>query len=151
MRSIFRCMMEGGYYPIYEKSHIIFGLDDNLCVVEYEEGILSTRLFFSIEEDNYPIFLEASNEAMLKTFVVKPVVLDDMKNLMFSCELPCDNIREFRKFFPRSIELLRETLKQHKTEMKKLLLADEVISKAIPATDENTSMAGTVKDHKVFS
>jgi hypothetical protein len=48
MRSIFRCMMEEGYYPVYENTHITFGLEDNLAVVEYEEGILSVRLFFSI-------------------------------------------------------------------------------------------------------
>ena len=128
MRSIFRCMMEGGYSPIYENSHIIFGLDNNLAVVEYEEEILSVRVFFSIEKDQYPLFLEAANQTMMKAFIVKPVVLDDMKNLMFSCETLCDNTREFKKFFPRSIELLRESLRQHKKEMKKLLVAEELIS-----------------------
>ena len=88
---------------------------------------------------------------MLKAFVVKPVVLDDMKNLMFSCETLCDTVREFRKFFPRCIELLRESLKQHRTEMKKLLLAAEVTSKTIPATDDFSSMAGTGKSRKVVS
>jgi hypothetical protein len=51
MRSIFRCMMEDGYYPTFEKTHIQFDMDDNIAVVEYEEGILAVRLFFSIEED----------------------------------------------------------------------------------------------------
>ena len=151
MRSIFRCMMEGGYYPIFEKSHIVFGLDDNLAIVEYEEGILSVRLFFSIEKETYPLFLEAANETMMKAFIVKPVVLDDMKNLMFSCETMCDNVREFRKFFPRSIELLRESLKQHRKEMKRLLLTEELISKTVPAKDDLPSMAGTTKSHKVVS
>lgn len=141
MARIFRCMMEEGHYPIYETSHIVFGLDDNLAIVEYEEGVLSVRLFFSIEEDMYPLFLEASNWTMMTTFAVKPVVLDDMKNLMFSCETLCDNIREFRKFFPRSIDLIREALNRHRAEMKK----------TIPAKDEYQSSAGTVKSNKVVS
>ena len=151
MTGIFRCMMEGGYYPIYEKTHIVFGLDDNLATVEYEDGILAVRLFFSIEKDTYPIFLEAANETMMKEYIVKPVVLDDMKNLMFSCEIMCDNLREFRRFFPRSIELLREALSRHRTEMKRLLLAQELASKTIPATDDLSPAAGTIKGHKVVS
>lgn len=151
MTGIFRCMMEGGYYPIYEKTHIVFGLDDNLATVEYEDGILAVRLFFSIEKDTYPIFLEAANETMMKEYIVKPVVLDDMKNLMFSCEIMCDNLREFRRFFPRSIELLREALSRHRTEMKRLLLAQELASKTIPATDDWSPAAGTIKGHKVVS
>lgn len=151
MTGIFRCMMEGGYYPIYEMTHIVFGLDDNLATVEYEDGILAVRLFFSIEKDTYPIFLEAANETMMKEYIVKPVVLDDMKNLMFSCEIMCDNIREFRRFFPRSIELLREALSRHRTEMKRLLLAQELASKTIPATDDWSPAAGTIKGHKVVS
>ncbi len=151
MTGIFRCMMEGGYYPIYEKTHIVFGLDDNLAIVEYEEGILSVRLFFSIDEETYPMFLEAANETMMKAFVVKPVVLDDMKNLMFSCEILCDSVREFKKFFPRSIGLLRDALKLHRTEMKRLILAQELASKTIPATDDWTPAAGNMKSHKVLS
>lgn len=151
MTVIFRCMMEGGYYPIYEKTHIVFGLDDNLATVEYEDGILAVRLFFSIEKDTYPIFLEAANETMMKEYIVKPVVLDDMKNLMFSCEIMCDNLREFRRFFPRSIEFLREALSRHRTEMKRLLLAQELASKTIPATDDWSPAAGTIKGHKVVS
>ena len=151
MRSIFRCMMEEGYYPVYENTHITFGLEDNLAVVEYEEGILSVRLFFSIEKETYPLFLEAANETMMRAFIVKPVILDDMKNLMFSCEMFCDNVREFKKFFPRSIELLREALKKHRKEMKRLLLAEELVSKTVPAMDEYPSLAGTSKSHKVVS
>ena len=143
--------MEGGYNPTYEKTHIVFGLDDNLAIVEYEEGILAVRLFFSIERDTYAMFLEAANETMMKEYIVKPVVLDDMKNLMFSCEIMCDNIRELRKFFPRSIELLRETLIRHRSEMKRLILNQELASKAIPATDDWSSAAGTAKTPKVVS
>ena len=151
MRSIFRVMMEEGYYPIYERTHIVFGLDDNLAVLEYEEGVLSVRLFFSIEQESYPLFLEAANQTMLKAFSVKPVVLDDMKNLMFSCEILCDTVREFRKFLPRTVELLRESLTQHRSEMKKLLLVEESTSKTIPAKDDFSSMAGIHKSHKVVS
>lgn len=151
LKGIFRCMMESGYYPIYEKTHIVFGLDDNLATVEYEEGILAVRLFFSIEKDTYPLFLEAANETMMKEYMVRPVVLDEMKNLMFSCETMCDNLREFRKFFPRSIGLLREALSRHRKEMKRLLLACELASKTVPATDEWTPVAGTTKSHKVVS
>jgi hypothetical protein len=94
-------------------------------VVEYQKDILSVQLFFSIESELSEMFLEASNHAMLDSFIVKPVVLDDRKNIMFSCEIICDNMREFRKFFPRAIERLRVALMSHKSEMKKLLLASE--------------------------
>ena len=142
MKSIFKCMMEEGYYPVFEKNHIEFGLSDNTAVVEYEDGILSVRVFFSIEKEMYQMFLKAANATMLKAYVVKPVVLDDMKNLMFSCEMPCDTLREFRKFFPLSIELLIEALKRHRKEMKKLI---------IPANDDYSSMAGTSKSDKIVS
>ena len=137
MRSIFRCMMEDGYYPTFEKTHILFDLADNTAVVEYEEGVLSVRIFFSIDEEAYDLFLEASNAVMMDTFMVKPAVLDDMKNIMFSCEIPCDTAKEFRKFFPRCIQLLQEGLRAHKSEMRRMILADQVASKAIPATDES--------------
>ena len=143
MRSMFRCMMEEGYYPSFEQTHIQFNLDDNIAVLEYEEGVLSVRLFFSIEEEAYEIFLEASNMMMIGTFAVKPVILEDMKNIMFSCEMRCDNLREFRKCLPWAIDKLREALKVHKGEMKKLILASELVSKTIPATDD--LVAGTRK------
>ena len=136
MRSMFRCMMEDGYYPTFEKTHIQFGLDDNIAVVEHEEGVLSVRLFFSREEEAYEIFLEASNLMMIETFAVKPVILEDMKNIMFSCELKCDTLKEFRKSLPWAIEKLREGLRAHKTQMKKLILASELVSKTIPAPDD---------------
>ena len=151
MTSIFRCMMEEGYYPVYENTHIVFGLDDNLAIVEYTEGILSVRLFFSIDAEAYEMFLEAANETMMKEYIVKPVVLDDMKNIMFSCEILCDTVREFRKFFPRSISLLTNALRQHRQEMKRLILASEIVSKTVPATDDWSSMAGTAKSRKVVS
>lgn len=137
MRNIFRYMMEDGYYPVYEKSHILFDIGDNTAVVEYNEGILSIRLFFSIEEDAYDLFLEASNSSMLETFIVKPAILQDMKNLMFSFETICESKRDFRRFFSRGIEYLEESIRAHKSEMRRMILADQVASKAIPATDES--------------
>ena len=149
MKSIFRCMMEDGYYPVFEKTHIQFGMDENIAIVEYDEEIVSVRLFFSIDEDAYDLFLEAANMTMLETYAVKPAILDDMKNIMFSCELMCDNLREFRKFFPRAIARLNEALAIHKAEMKKLILASEVASITIPATDD--SIAGINLSRKILS
>jgi hypothetical protein len=139
MRSIFRCMMEEGYYPEYEKTHILFGMDSDTAVVEYEEGILSIRVFFSIEEDAYDLFLEASNAVMAESLLVKPAILDDMKNIMFSCEIRCETVREFRKNLPWAIEKLREGLRAHKIQMKKLILANELVSKTLPATDDSAT------------
>lgn len=135
-------MMEDGYYPTFEQTHIQFGIDDNIGVVEYEEGILSVRLFFSIEEDAYDLFLEASNMTMTETYAVKPAVLDDMQNIMFSCETFCDNVREFRKFLPRAIARLKEALIIHRGEMKKLVLANEVAHATIPVKDESVTGIG---------
>ena len=140
MRKIFRCMMEEGYYPVYEKTHILFGIEDNTAVVEYEEGILSVRVFFTIEEDAYDLFLEASNAAMTETYIVKPAILEDMKNIMFSCEMMCDNMREFRKFFPKGIERITEAIIVHKAEMKKLILAENVSSAVVPATEDTFAL-----------
>lgn len=147
MTSIFRCMMEDGYYPTYEKTHILFGLDDSLGVVEYEEGILSVRLFYTIEEDAYNLFMEASNETMSECYIVKPVLLDDRKSLMFSCEMLCDTIKEFRKFFPRGVEMIKDAVDTHKQKMKMLVLSDSTI----PVNDEFQSLAGIAKSRKIFS
>jgi hypothetical protein len=120
-RSIFRFLMEGGYYPTYEKTHILFELDDNPAILEYAKGKMTVRIFFTIEEDTYNIFLEASNTTMSGTFNIKPVILDDRRTLMFSCETMCDNMREFKKFFPRSLEYIKDALILHRHEMKELL------------------------------
>ena len=139
MRVIFRCMMEEGYYPTYEKTHILFNIDDNVAVLEYEEDILSIRMFFSIEEDEYDLFLEASNAAMLESFIVKPAIMDNMKNIMFSCEMMCGTLREFRKFLPRGIQYLKEAISVHKLQMKRLILAEKVSSATISAAEETYS------------
>ena len=149
--NMFKAMMEGGYYPYYNKTHIMFSHDDNTVIVEHEDGILCVRLFFTIEEEAYDLFLEASNQTMLNTFVTKPVLMDDMKTIMFSCETFCDNIREFRKLFPRCIHLIDESIAAHKKEMKKLVLAEEALSKTIPASDDWSSLAGTLKSQKILS
>ena len=149
MRSIFRCMMEGGYYPSFEKTHILFDIEDNVAVVEYEEGILSIRIFFTIEEDAYDLFLEASNAVMMKTLMVKPAVMENMKNIVFSCETMCSNVREFRKFFPRGIEYLKECLAAHKAEMKHLILAEKVSSATVSAAEDTYLFSS--KERKVLS
>lgn len=136
-------MMEDGYFPVFERTHIQFGIDDNIAVVEYDEDIVSVRLFFSIDEEAYDLFLEASNSMMLETYIIKPAILDDMKNIMFSCEFMCDSMRDFRRFFPRSIDRLKEALDVHKSKMKKLILASEVAAATIPATEE--SVAGIAR------
>ena len=136
MRDIFRCMMENSYNPTFEPTHIQFELDNDIAVLEYEEGVLSVRLFFSIDEEAYELFLEASNMMMIETFAVKPVILEDMKNIMFSCETRCDTLREFKKCLPWAIDKIKEGLRVHKGAMKKLIIASELVSKTIPATDD---------------
>ena len=127
-------MMEEGYRPTYNITHILFDIDDNIAVLEYEEGVLSIRLFFSIEEEGYNMFLEASNATMLGTFIVKPVLLDDMKTIMFSCETLCSNLRDFRRFFPRCIDLIDESIAAHKNEMKKLMVISHKEQKSVKST-----------------
>ena len=136
IRAIFRYMMEEGYYPRYEKTYILFDIEDNTAIVEYEEDIISIRIFFSIDEDAYDLFLEASNAAMLESFMVKPAILDDMKNIMFSYEMCCDTVRDLKKFFPRGIRRLKEAMKLHKAEMKKLIIAENVSSATITAAED---------------
>lgn len=142
-------MMEDGYYPVFEKTHIQFGMDEHIAIVEYDEGIVSVRLFFSIDEEAYDFLMEAPNLTMLDTYAVKSAILDDMTNIMFSCEIMCDNLREFKKFFPRAVDRLIKALATHKSEMKKLILANEVVSRTIPATEE--SVAGINDTRKILS
>lgn len=151
MRSIFRCMMEEGYYPTFEKTHIIFGIDDNLAVLEYEEGFIVMRLFFGIEEDAYDLFLEASNETMFKTYMIKPVLLDDMNTIMFSFEVPCHTVRELRKLLKLGTEHLRKALDIHRQEMRKLILAEEMVTTTLPAKDDSSSVAGRGSKIKILS
>lgn len=121
LRSICRVMMEEGYYPHFEQNHILFNIDDNPATLEYEKGIMTVRIFFSIDEDSYGMFLKAGNATMSGTIGVKPVVLSEREILMFSSETMCDTLREFRKFLPKSIELIRDAVTVHRHEMKRLL------------------------------
>ncbi len=148
MRIIFRYMMETGYYPQYEKTHILFDIDDNIGVVEYNEDILSIRVFFTIDSEAYSFFLEASNATMAETYAVKPAILNDNKTIMFSCEIICDNLRDLRRFFPRGVERIQEALAIHKDEMKKAIISDSLTSGAI-ATGE--SIGVTQKSAKLLS
>ena len=127
MRSIFRYMMEEGYYPTFEDNHIFFDFEDNLGIVEYEDGILFLRIFFSTEDNDTSVFLESSNATMISTCVVKPVLLNDFQSLMFSCEIMCDTLRELRKFFPQGLLLLSDTINEHKRQTKQLLLAQSTV------------------------
>ena len=119
-------MMEDGYYPTFEKTHILFDLADNTAVVEYEEGVLSVRIFFSIDEEAYDLFLEASNAVMMDTF---------------SCEILCDTVKEFRKFFPVGVSRLVEAVMMHKSEMKRLILEEKVSSATISAAEDTYIMS----------
>ena len=148
MSGIFRCMMEDGYYPTFENNHILFNIEDNVAVLELEEAILSIRIFFSIEEDEYDLFLEASNAAMRESFIVKPVIMDNMKNIMFSCEMMCGTLREFRNFFPRGIQYLKDAIAVHKIQMKRLILSEKISSATISATEDTYSFK---KNRKIVS
>ncbi|MBE6231804.1 MAG: hypothetical protein IJN02_02495 [Bacteroidales bacterium] len=150
MRTIFRHLMEDGYYPQLEKSHILFNLDDNVAVLEYEENVLSIRIFFTIEEEAFDMFLDASNSAMMETYLVKPVILDDMRNIMFSFETLCDTERDFTRFFSKGLHRLSEAITIHKAEMKKLILSNEVASAAL-SQQEETSMNISVNSRKILS
>lgn len=121
MKHIFMYMMEEGYYPSYEITHILFEFEDNPAILEYTSGVLTIRIFFTIEEETFNIFLEASNSTMSETACVKPVVLEDRQTLMFSSETLCDNMRDFKKFLPRLLKNLKDALQVHKREMKNLL------------------------------
>lgn len=143
LRKIFRYLMEKGFYPTYEKTHILFASKGNAAVLEYEEDVLSIRLFFSIEKEQYDNFLEASNACMQRAFMVRPVILEDMKTIMFSCESICDTYKDFCRFFPRMLERLDEGLYIHKQEMKQVLITEEVVKAALPVTEEGFSVTGS--------
>ena len=142
MRKIFAYMMENGYEPAFEDGYILFDIEDNMSVLEYEDGILSIRTFFTIEEEGYELFLEASNFAMIKSFMIKPVIMEDMKSIMFSCETLCESMSDFKRFLPRLIEFSKTGLKIHKSEMKELIKATEILSQKMPAFDENFADTG---------
>ena len=137
MRKIFTYMMENGYEPHYEDKYILFDIDDNTSVLEYDDGILSIRTFFTIDEDGYDMFLEASNFAMMKSLMIRPVIMEDMKSIMFSCETLCGSLYEFRKFLPKLIDFSKKGLEIHKNEMRELIQASEMLmNKKMPGSDD---------------
>lgn len=139
LKDIFRYMMEEGYYPSYEYTHIQFNLDGNTAVVECEDGFASVRIFFSIDQEEYDLFIEASNLTMLNTYAVKPAVLDDRENIVFSIEMLCEGIRDFKHYFPRALDCLRDALISHKAEMKRLFLERHPSKKNVPDTEVTAS------------
>lgn len=143
MRKIFTYMMENGYEPEYEDNYILFEVEENTSVLEYENGILSLRTFFTIDDDGYEMFLEASNFAMIKSFMIKPVILEDMKSIMFSCETLCDGMNDFKRFLPRMIEFSIKGLEIHKCQVRELLKATEILSQKMPASEETFIETGT--------
>ena len=142
MLKIFRFMMENGYAPEFKENYILFSIDDNMAVLEYEEGILSVRIFFTIEKDEYDTFLEVSNRAMIQSFMIRAVILDDSSCIMFSCETICENLHDFRRFLPRMVELSKEGLKIHKAEMKDMIATEELLKRTMPAADERIVATG---------
>ena len=115
--------MEDGYYPKYEKSHLLFYIDGDMTVLEYENNILVMRILFSIDEKDYNVFLEASNTVMMNTLTVKTVMPEDRKSIIFSCETMCDNKKSLRKFLPAMISNLKDAMNLHREEMRKQILA----------------------------
>ena len=136
MRKIFAYLMENGYEPSYEDGYILFEIDNDTSVLEYDNGILSVRTFFSIDEEGYDMFMEASNLTMIKSLMIRPVIMEDMKSIMFSCETLCESMSEFRRYLPRLIEFSRKGLAAHKNEMKQLIRATEMLMTKMPASDE---------------
>lgn len=145
IRKIFTYMMENGYAPAYESGCILFDVNDNTSILEYENGILTLRTFFTIDEDGYDIFLEASNSAMVKSYMVKPVIMEDMKSIMFSCETFCSSLRDFKRFFPKMIEYSVKGLQVHKNEMRMLLDATDMLGQQMPAIDEQVIETGMAR------
>lgn len=107
---ICRCMMEDGYYPVYRKTYITFSIGDDTAVLEYDQGILSIKVFFSIDDEYSEIFLTAANTIMQSSPTIKSLMDEDGKNITFSCETFCDTKRGFRKFLPWMISRMKEAL-----------------------------------------
>ena len=142
MRNIFRYMMENGYDPVYEDNYISFNIDDNTSVLEFEEDILSVRTFFTIEEEEYDLFLEASNGAMMKSRLLRAAIMDDMTSIMFSCETLCKSMNDFKRFFPRLVTLAKDGLMTHKKEMRDLLQITNILTKKMPVSEDSFSETG---------
>jgi hypothetical protein len=122
LTDICRYMMEERYYPKYEKTHLLFYIDGNMTLLEYENDILVMRVFFSINEDDFYLFMEVSDTVMLNTHTVKALVTHDRKSIMFCCETMCDNRKSLRKFLPAMISNLKDAMNQHREQMRMQIL-----------------------------
>ena len=107
---ICRCMMEDGYYPIYRKTYITFSIGDDTAVLEYNQGILTLKIFFSIDDEYAALLLTAANTIMQSSPTIKSLMDEDGKNITFSCETFCNTKRDFRKFLPSMISKLQEAI-----------------------------------------
>lgn len=121
LRKIFRYMMEKDYRPSFADTHIVFSIEELTAVLEYKESVLSIKMLFNIDKEEYRNFLEASNSCMQMTYMIRPVILQDHRTLMLSCESICDTFRDFERFFPRMLDSLQEGLTAHKNQMQELL------------------------------
>ena len=107
---ICRCMMEDGYYPVYRKTYITFSIGDDTAVLEYNQGILTLKIFFSIDDEYAALLLTAANTIMQSSPTIKSLMDEDGKNITFSCETFCTSKRDFRKILPAMISRLQEAL-----------------------------------------
>lgn len=123
-------MMEEGYYPKYEKTQLLFYIDRNMTLLEYENDILVMRVFFSINEDDFNLFMEVSDTVMLNTHTVKALVTHDRKSIMFCCETMCDNRKSLRKFLPAMISNLKAAMNQHREQMRMQILTHTLYTTA---------------------
>ena len=130
LTDICRYMMEEGYYPKYEKTQLLFYIDGNITLLEYENDILVMRVFFSINEDDFNLFMEVSDTVMLNTHTVKALVTHNKKSIMFCCETMCDNRKSLRKFLPAMISNLKAAMNQHREQMRMQILTHTLYTTA---------------------
>ena len=130
LTDICRYMMEEGYYPKYEKTQLLFYIDGNMTLLEYENDILVMRVFFSINEDDFNLFMEVSDTVMLNTHTVKALVTHDRKSIMFCCETMCDNRKSLRKFLPAMISNLKDAMNRHREQMRMQILTHTLYTTA---------------------
>lgn len=102
--------MEDGYYPVYRKTYITFSIGDDTAVLEYNQGILTLKIFFSIDDEYAALLLTAANTIMQSSPTIKSLMDEDGKNIIFSCETFCTSKRDFRKILPAMISMLQEAL-----------------------------------------
>ena len=67
-------MMEDGYYPVYRKTYITFSIGDDTAVLEYNQGILTLKIFFSIDDEYAALLLTAANTIMQSSPTIKSLM-----------------------------------------------------------------------------